>query len=155
MASFIYQALLTPDEDGGYDASVPSLPGCYSFGETYEEAAAMVADAMRTYVASLLRHGEEVPIPRFRDPMPGESSLAVYFDVDEGYIVEGEVVSAAEASRRLGVTPGRVTHMLESGVLKGYRRGRRTYVTVESIERRLSEGARPGRPRRRTAAIGA
>lgn len=152
MGNYIYQAVLSPDEEGGYDVRVPSLPGCFTHGDTYEGAAAMAADAMRTYVASLLRHGEEPPAPLFHDPAEGESALAVCFDADEGYIVEGEVVSAAEAARRLGVSAGRVTHMLASGVLDGYRRGRRTYVTVESIGRRLADGARPGRPRRSSAA---
>lgn len=48
----------------------------------------------------------------------------------------------------LGVSAGRVTHMLDSGILQGYRRGRRTCVTVESIERRAvtHPGARWPRP---------
>ena len=33
------QVIFIPDlEDGGYVAEVPSLPGCYSQGETLEEA---------------------------------------------------------------------------------------------------------------------
>lgn len=38
----------------------------------------------------------------------------------------------------LGVSAGRITLMLDSGILQGYRRGRGTYVTVESIERRAA-----------------
>ena len=83
----------------------------------------MATDAARTYVASLMEHGDPVPSPTVRE-------------VDDSYIVRGETVSAAEASRMLGVSAGRVTHMLDSGILQGYRRGRRTFVTVESIESR-------------------
>lgn len=64
------------------------------------------------------------------------------------YIVEGDVVSAAEASRMLGVSAGRITHMLDAGVLDGYREGRRTWVSVASIEKRLSEIPKAGRPRK-------
>ena len=67
MGKYIYQVLLTPEEDGGYSVEVPDLPGCFTYGDTYEEAALMAADAARTYVASLLKHGDEVPAPTVRD----------------------------------------------------------------------------------------
>lgn len=56
------------------------------------------------------------------------------------------------AARRLSVSPGRITHMLDSGILTGYRKGRRTYVTVESIAARLTDTPRSGRPKRRAVA---
>ena len=65
--------------------------------------------------------------------------------------MRGKTVSAAKASRMLGVSAGRVTHMLDSGILQGYRRRRRTYVTVESIERRAATHPGMGRPRAHTA----
>jgi predicted RNase H-like HicB family nuclease len=39
------------DEDGGYIAECPSIPGCVSQGETEAEATANVADAIRECVA--------------------------------------------------------------------------------------------------------
>lgn len=149
MEKFIYQIVLTPEEGGGYSVEVPDLPGCFTYGETVEDAAAMAADAAKTYVASLMEHGETVPSPTVRE-VEG-AALMVFFEVDSSYIVSGETVSAAEASRMLGVSAGRVTHMLDSGILQGYRRGRRTYVTVESIERRMESNPGSGRPR--TAAL--
>lgn len=62
-----------------------------------------------------------------------------------------KTVSVAEASRVLGVSAGRVTHMLDSGILQGYRRGRRTCVTVESIEKRAASHPSAGRPKAHTA----
>ena len=39
------QVILIPDlEDGGYVVEVPSLPGCYSQGETVEEALENIKD---------------------------------------------------------------------------------------------------------------
>ena len=119
MGKYIYQVLLTPEEDGGYSVEVPDLPGCFTYGDTYEEAALMAADAARTYVASLLKHGDEVPAPTVRDA--GGQTLMVFFEAEESYIVDGETVSAAKASRMLGVSAGRVTHMLDSGILDGFR----------------------------------
>jgi predicted RNase H-like HicB family nuclease len=39
------------DEDGAYIAECPSIPGCVSEGQTEEEAAVNVADAIRTCIA--------------------------------------------------------------------------------------------------------
>jgi predicted RNase H-like HicB family nuclease len=44
------KVVLEPSEDGGYTAYVPSLPGCISEGETIEEAAANVREAIELYL---------------------------------------------------------------------------------------------------------
>lgn len=148
MGTYLYEVILTPGEDGGFDVSVPCLPGCFTYGDSRMEAISQAADAMKTYVASLLHHGEAVPASTPVQAPSGSESVAVFFETDDTYVVPGERMSAAEASRVLGVSPGRVTHMIESGVLDGYREGRRTWVTKESVERRLADSPRPGRPRK-------
>jgi predicted RNase H-like HicB family nuclease len=56
------QVILIPDrESGGYVVEVPSLPGCYSQGETKEEALANIREAINLHIESLIAHGEEVP----------------------------------------------------------------------------------------------
>ena len=47
--------------EGGYVASVPALPGCHTEGRNFEEAPKMVVEAIRAYLASLLKHGEAMP----------------------------------------------------------------------------------------------
>ncbi|MEX0715480.1 MAG: type II toxin-antitoxin system HicB family antitoxin [Planctomycetaceae bacterium] len=39
--------------DEGISVSVPALPGCWSEGETEEEALANIQDAIREYLAAL------------------------------------------------------------------------------------------------------
>ena len=107
----------------------------------------MAADAARTWVASALAHGEAVPSYRRVDAPDGSERLCVFFESDPSWLVEGPVVSAAQAARELGVSAGRVTHMLDAGLLEGYRQGRRTYVSESSIQARLAENPRSGRPR--------
>jgi predicted RNase H-like HicB family nuclease len=152
MNSYVYQAIVTVDEDGAYNVEFPALPGCFTFGDSMQEAAEQAVDAASTYVAALLKDGLMVPEGTYRDAAPGETSLMVAFSTDESYIVEGEVVSAAEAARRLGVSAGRVSHMIASGILSGYRKGRRTYVTLSSIEARLKAAPAAGRPRKAAVA---
>jgi len=50
-------------EEDVYLADCPLLPGCYTDGETFEEALENVRDAMRLVVESRLAVGEPVPIP--------------------------------------------------------------------------------------------
>ena len=61
-----YPIVITPlpDEDGGgYLATVPDLPGCTSDGETREEAARNVNDAILEWIDEAQRLGRDVPSP--------------------------------------------------------------------------------------------
>lgn len=59
---FTYTAFFEPAEEGGYIVTVPSLPGCVTQGETFEEAKKMAKDAIRLYLAVLREDGEDIPI---------------------------------------------------------------------------------------------
>jgi predicted RNase H-like HicB family nuclease len=41
-----FKVFLEPDEDGGYVVVCPSLQGCYSQGETVDEALANIKEAI-------------------------------------------------------------------------------------------------------------
>ena len=57
-----YKIILEPDpEDGGYVAHCPALPGCYSQGDTREEAITNTREAIGAYVESLKKDGLPVP----------------------------------------------------------------------------------------------
>lgn len=58
-----YRVLLEPEEDGGYVAEVPTLPGCVSQGATRQEALENVKEAIAGYLESLEAHGDPVPPP--------------------------------------------------------------------------------------------
>jgi antitoxin HicB len=38
------------EPEGGYTVTVPSLPGCVSYGNNFEEAVKMIKDAMKGYL---------------------------------------------------------------------------------------------------------
>lgn len=61
MTQRTYRILLTPEEEGGFSVSVPALPGCFTEGETIEEAIEMAKEAISLYVESLEEDGEPVP----------------------------------------------------------------------------------------------
>lgn len=49
-------ALFEEDEDGGYTVTVPSLPGCVSFGKTIEDAQKNIQKAVRLHLACMRAH---------------------------------------------------------------------------------------------------
>ena len=53
--------LLRKEPEGGYTVTVPSLPGCVTFGETVEEAITMAREAIELYLEDLREKGEEIP----------------------------------------------------------------------------------------------
>ena len=56
-----YKVLLHKSEEG-FSVSCPGLPGCWSQGETEEEALENIQDAIREYLAAVdeLAKGEDV-----------------------------------------------------------------------------------------------
>jgi len=56
-----YTIILIPEEDGGYSVEVPALPGCYTQGETKEEAISMAKEAIELYLESCRAHKEAIP----------------------------------------------------------------------------------------------
>lgn len=56
-----YRILLNPEDKGGFSVSVPVLPGCFTQGDTIEEAISAAKEAIGLYVNSLEDDGEPVP----------------------------------------------------------------------------------------------
>jgi len=59
--TLIFPVFIEKDEDG-YFATCPSLQGCYTQGETYEEVLANIRDAISLHLQDRLAVGE--PLPR-------------------------------------------------------------------------------------------
>jgi len=62
MPDYKFTVVMEQDEDGLYIASVPLLQGCYTQGETYEDALENIKDAIRLHIEARQALGEPVPI---------------------------------------------------------------------------------------------
>ncbi|MEK7517333.1 MAG: type II toxin-antitoxin system HicB family antitoxin [Patescibacteria group bacterium] len=51
----------TREPEGGYTVTVPSLPGCISYGKTFEKAIEMIKDAMQGYLKVAKEEGLLIP----------------------------------------------------------------------------------------------
>ena len=56
-----YRVILKKENDKGYTAIVPSLPGCISYGDTIEQSILMIKEAIELYIDSLKSHNEAIP----------------------------------------------------------------------------------------------
>jgi predicted RNase H-like HicB family nuclease len=63
MKAYDFKVLVEPQKEGGYVAVCPSLPGCYSQGETVEEALDNVREAIALCLEDMEANGEEIPDP--------------------------------------------------------------------------------------------
>ncbi|HYA80358.1 MAG TPA: type II toxin-antitoxin system HicB family antitoxin [Methylocystis sp.] len=66
-------------EDGGYLAFFPSLPGCQTWGETYEDAVRNAEEALALFIETLIANGD--PIPEVA-PIESPVSLSVMIRAD-------------------------------------------------------------------------
>ena len=58
-----FEVVLTPDEeDGGYVAECPVIPGCISEGDTVEEALANIKEAIEACLETLA--ARQLPLPQ-------------------------------------------------------------------------------------------
>jgi len=55
-----YRIVLREEPEGGYTVTVPSLPGCVTYGEDLKEAYTMAEEAILAYVESQIKHGESI-----------------------------------------------------------------------------------------------
>jgi predicted RNase H-like HicB family nuclease len=62
MTDYKFTVVVEKDEDGLYVASVPLLQGCYTQGETYEEAMENIKDAIKLHIEARRALRESIPI---------------------------------------------------------------------------------------------
>ena len=60
MAEYEFTVVVEKDEDGRFVAICPALEGCYTEGETEEEAKELIKDAIRLHVESRLSRNEPI-----------------------------------------------------------------------------------------------
>ncbi len=58
-----YAVTVTPDISGGFVAEIKDLPGCYSQGETLEEAYQNIEEARELWIESMYEDCNDIPVP--------------------------------------------------------------------------------------------
>ena len=97
-----------------------------------------------------LMNGVELPAMEFgHEPEHGGRIIAVAV---ERSLEDIPAVTASEAARMLGVSTARVAQLVKSNLLDSWKVGGTRMVSVASIEARLEESPKPGRPKEQVIA---
>jgi predicted RNase H-like HicB family nuclease len=56
-----YRVLLNSEPEGGFTVTVPSLPGCITFGEDLDHALEMAREAIEGYLELLKEQNKPIP----------------------------------------------------------------------------------------------
>lgn len=73
MRKLTYLAVFEPSNDG-YGVYFPDLPGCISFGKTYEEAHREAEDALGLHIYGMEKDGDEIPEPSKNPEISSETA---------------------------------------------------------------------------------
>ncbi|MDL1912820.1 type II toxin-antitoxin system HicB family antitoxin [Chloroflexi bacterium CFX6] len=59
-----YPVIVHKDSNSDYGVTVPDLPGCFSAGETLDEALQEVVEAIEAHLEGMLMDGQPIPTPQ-------------------------------------------------------------------------------------------
>jgi antitoxin HicB len=62
-------SLAIEEQDGGYLAHFPALPGCLTWGVTYHEAVNNAREALVVYLETLAENGDPIPEETTQEPV--------------------------------------------------------------------------------------
>lgn len=60
MKTYTYRIIIEPDERNTFHGYVPALPGCHTWGKTFEETRQNIRDAIDVYLKSVYQDGEQI-----------------------------------------------------------------------------------------------
>mgnify|MGYP002735773100 FL=1 len=140
------------DSDGVVDA-VPcgSLGGGGTFGSDLNDAVESAADFLACMVDDHLMGGVDLLAPDFgHEPQHGGKIISVAVSRKLNDI---PAVTAVDAARMLGVSSARVSQLINAGLLDSWKDGTKRMVSKASIEARLADAPKAGRPKEMLVAV--
>lgn len=70
-----YSRVLIPDAESGFSAEILEFPGCFSEGETAQEAVENLEEAAHNWIQACLDQGQEIPPPFVNQGFSGRIAL--------------------------------------------------------------------------------
>ncbi|MEW6488083.1 MAG: type II toxin-antitoxin system HicB family antitoxin [Thermodesulfobacteriota bacterium] len=106
-----YSVVIHKDPGSGYGVTVPDLPGCFSAGETLDQALALAREAIECHLEGLLLDGDPIAEQR-----PLEEHQANP-DYAEGVwaLVDVDLAALGDRAERINITlPQRVLALVDA-----------------------------------------
>ena len=144
---YIYEAVITPHGEG-FQASFPGWDGLTAEGEDFADVARNATAALQQAANDALEKRQALPECAFDAEVP-EGGRSIIISIDALPSSVSLLLTARDASAVLGVTRSRISNMLRAGILEqGHRDGRSTVITLRSVNNRLANPRKPGRPKK-------
>jgi predicted RNase H-like HicB family nuclease len=95
-----YPVVIHKDPDSDYGVTVPDLPGCFSAGDTVDDALAQAVEAIECHIEGLMLDEEPIPVPKSIEDHRNNPDYA------DGIwaVVSVDLSRLSEKSRRINIT---------------------------------------------------
>lgn len=152
MERYLYQAIISPNELGGYDARIPEFD-MITQGDSLGGAAFMAQDMLTLRISVLLMEGKAVPQIGKLDyeVADGDMSIAVVALAEEGNVLD-DTMTVQEAADTLDVSRSRIYAMIDDGTLRSRKDGNMRLVMARDVMDKFNNPRGAGRPPK-TAAL--
>lgn len=105
-----YPVVIHKETGSDYGVTVPDLPGCFSAGESMDEALAMAQEAIECHIEGLLLDGEAAPMPKQVEDHYAKAEYAG----GTWALVAVNLAKLSGKSRRVNITlPERVLNVID------------------------------------------
>lgn len=123
------------DDTHAYGVVVPDIAGCFSAGDSFEEALENVREAIAEHLEILAEDGVDIPLPTQAKNFVGQ-------DEYQGYVwamVDVDVSRYLGKSEKVNVTlPSRLIHLIDDRVQRDQRYKSRSAFLAEGAEKLLN-----------------
>ena len=79
---YVYVAVFEPAEEGGFNVSVPDIPGCFTCGDTMAESISMAEDALSMMLVRYEDDGDAIPTARAINEIDSKNGVFSYILAD-------------------------------------------------------------------------
>lgn len=132
----LYPIVIHQEGDSAYGVIVPDIPGCFSAGDSLEEALANTREAIDLQLESFVEDDEEIP------NASDMKSLSENPDYEGGFwaIVDIDVTQYLGTADRLNITlPHRLVHRIDKAVTEKKAFKNRSQFLAEASLKLLAE----------------
>ncbi len=77
MAKYVYPAIFTREDDGGYSVMFPDIESCYTCGDDMPDALDMAEDVLCLMLYDMEKDGREIPAPSNSKAIPTDDRSVV------------------------------------------------------------------------------
>lgn len=110
-----FAVVIHKDPDSCYGVTVPGLPGCFSAGDTLDEAVESTSEAIACHIEGLLMDGEAVP----EQPTLEELQAREHLEDGTWALVKVDLSKLTSATKRVNITmPARVLAIVDEAAVR-------------------------------------